>query len=149
MGRNGILKKSKLKINILDLVIFVVILCVVAVIIFHDTISEVFSEPQIVTIKYSVTVKEVPYYESNLFNAGNSIKISLSDVSAEAKIEDRLTDSSDKKDCYDITLTLTGEGYKKFGKVYTGSGIRLSEGQQYVISSGDKVYTGYCAAAEK
>lgn len=149
MGRNGILKKHKLKINILDLVIFVVILCVVAVIIFRDTISEFFGAPQDITVKCSVTVMEVPFDESLLFGTGNNLKITASGHSVEAAISGRNTVNSEKKDCYDITVTVISDGYKKFGSFYTESGMKLSNGNRYEISIGDKTYAGYCVNVEK
>ena len=50
------MEKRKFKINILDIVIFVVILCSVAVLVFRDTVNEIFAKPVITTVEITVFV---------------------------------------------------------------------------------------------
>ena len=50
------MEKRKFKINILDIVIFVVILCSVAILVFRDTVNEIFTKPEITTLEIAVFV---------------------------------------------------------------------------------------------
>lgn len=134
--------KHRLRINILDVLIFAVIICVIASLVFRDTIIEFFGEPEIIPISYSVTVSEVSRDYSALFSTGAEVTVSVGTVYAETTLVSKSASASAKDGCYDITIVLSGYGYKKLGKYYTSDGIRLSDGERYRVTIFDTVFEG-------
>lgn len=134
--------KRKFKFNVLDLLILLLIVCMVAVMVFRDTITEFFGEPEIIPVRYSVIIKEVTREDAALFSEGVRIGIASGRSISETVLETKTATLSQKDGCFDITVCVSGYGYKKFGKYYIGEGIRLSHENTYTVKLGEKEFFG-------
>lgn len=132
------MQKRKLKINILDVAIFVAIICSVAALIFRDTISDVFSKPEIAALEIAVVVENLPEDRVALFKEGGEVVLepeSDSAVQITAKIKSCKREASGR-----ATVVLACSGYKRLGRYYTESGEKLTLNGPYRTVSGDSSF---------
>ncbi len=134
--------KRKYKFNIIDLLILLLVVCVSLVVVFRDTVTEFFGEPEIIPVRYSVTIKEVSREDASLFTEGARLGISSGRTIAETVLETKTAILSEKEGCFDVTVCVSGYGYKKFGKYYTGDGMRLADGSTYTVKLDEKEFLG-------
>ncbi len=129
------MQKRKVKVNVLDFAIFIAILCSVAALIFHDTIDEIFEQPEITKIEISVVADSLPDDASSILVAGKSVILKMKDndgTDIETTLKSVKTDSKG-----DTTFTVTCSGYKKLGRYYIENGEKLNINGNYVLDFGD------------
>lgn len=130
------MQKRKLRINILDIAIFVAVICAIATLVFRDTIHEAFSEPEIVTLSViaradnaDVSLKtEFENRTADFFlgsGSGNVITVPI-----------KKTEISPETNA--ASLSFTCRGYKKFGRYYTENGERIKIGGECRFTVGEK-----------
>ncbi len=128
------MQKRKIKINILDVAIFLAIICSVAALFFRDTITEVFEQPEIATVEISLVAEKLPEDSSSFLVAGKEAVVKYSDgdgTKINANLKSVKTDSEGK-----TTFTVVCSGYKKLGRYYTESGEKLNINGDYVLNFG-------------
>ncbi len=126
------MQKQKFKINILDIAIFVVILCCVAVLIFRDTINDYFGEPEITHI--SVTVAFENALPAAQVNATEGIDAVFKPIkNGDLKLDARIRKLVVAEDSVKSQITISCKGYKKLGRFYTESGELISLGSECSI----------------
>lgn len=130
------MQHRKLKLNILDIAIFVAVICAIATLVFRDTIHETFSDPEIVTLSVTVRVNnadeslktEFENRNADFFlNVGSGIAISVPITKAEIR-----TDTNE------ASILFTCRGYKKLGRFYTENDERIGTGNECRLNAGDK-----------
>lgn len=122
------MQKKKTKFNLLDLAILLVIACSVCLLIFRDTVSEIFEEPQMVTLEVTLDVRGSDIIEQFKNAEGKSVSFEpdgdeehyIELVYTEMKI---LPGSITVPDHAEFVFTCVG--YKKLGRYYTESGERI------------------------
>lgn len=116
------MQKTKKKINILDVAIFVAIICSLLVLVFRDTISEVFGKPEIVTLEISVVSEKLSDEKLTALKEGQSLEITPASDNSE-KINATIT--SVKNNNGTVTLTLSCAGYKRLGRYFTEANQKI------------------------
>lgn len=117
------MEKRKLKINILDVAIFVVVVCAVLVLVFRDNISDTFGKTEIVSLELELTAESVSPNAGNLFKTGSAIVLEPSNGSGE-KLQ-AVVLSSEFSESGKAEIILSCNGYKKFSSYYTENGTEL------------------------
>lgn len=113
------MQKNKKKINILDVAIFVAILCSLLVLVFRDTISEAFGKPEIVTLEITVVSEKLSEEKITALEEGKTLEITPSSDS-ETKINAKIVSVKTEKNG-NVTITLSCTGYKRLGRYFTES----------------------------
>lgn len=147
------MQKRPFKINILDVVIFLVVICSVLVLIFHETITEVFEEATMVTLEVNVVVEG----EENVLTLLGAMDSKLAfepRVDDDVAVEMKLTDSKILPGSVTvpnkIEVTLSCIGYEKLGRYYTESGERIYNNTECtVIIDGTDIVGNVVHIAEK
>ena len=122
------MQKRTFKMNILDVVIFLVIICSVLVLIFHETITEVFEEATMVTLEVNVVIEGVENVQTTLgaMNTELAFEPRIDDDTAfTMKLVDSRYLSGSVTVPNKIEVTLSCIGYEKLGRYYTESGQRI------------------------
>ncbi len=123
-----------MKINVLDIAIFVAIICSVAALFFRDTVTEIFEQPEIATVEISVLADTLPEDSSSFLVAGKEAVLKYSDGDG-SKIN--VTLKSVKTDSKgNTTFTVVCSGYKKLGRYYTEGGEKLNINGEYALNFG-------------
>lgn len=139
------MEKRKFKINILDFVIFVVILCSVAVLVFRDTVNEVFTKPEITTLEVSVFIDGADVCALAGESAGKDV-VFITDVKNELQCNANI--KAFQAALGSLTVPQKGEvsirlsGYKRLGRFYTEDGTRLYIDSECAIIIGDNTIVG-------
>ena len=126
------MQKRKIKINILDIAIVVAVICSVAALFFHDTITEVFEQPEITPIEISVVADDLPDDSASILVAGKTSALKIKDgdgTKMDTSLKSVKTDSDGN-----TTFTVVCSGYKKLGRYYTENGEKLNVNGEYVLS---------------
>lgn len=137
------MEKRKLKLNILDVAIVVVIICSLAVLVFNDTVHEAFGEPVIQDIDVTLVFGSELSAEHMLLPTDSEVLISLSpesgaDVSA---LVSRIA-AVEKIDGNEVrTMTVRLKGYKKLGRFYTESGKLVALNGTYTVAINESSYS--------
>lgn len=139
------MEKRKFKLNILDFVIFVVILCSVAVLVFRDTVNEFFTEPEMTTLQITFFVDG----EDNMELIGSSLGADAMLVhDTENEIQIAATVKSLKVAPGSLTVPQKGDvtvcitGYKRLGRFYTEGGERLYADEECILIIGETSIEG-------
>ncbi len=136
-------QKQKFKVNILDVAIFIVIICCVAVLIFRDTINEFFGEPEITHISVTVSFDGTLPAEQAEASEGTNVvfkPIRSDELKLDARIRRPVTVNSSANPATS-QMTITCKGYKKLGRFYTESGELIALGSECSLSfSGSEAY---------
>ncbi len=122
------MEKRKVKLNILDIAIFVVILCAIAVLIFHDVIHDAFGVPEMSQI--TITVKPINASETVELNDDETVSVVLDDSTG-------VTTTAAFEEYNDGEITVVCNGYKKFGKYYTEHGELVKLGSACTLQGKD------------
>lgn len=129
------MQKRKVKINILDFVIFAAIACSVVALFFHDTINEVFQQPEITSVEIAVVADDLPDDSSSILVAGKNAVLKSKDANGTDLAVSLKSVKTDSKG--NTTFTVVCSGYKKLGRYYAENGEKLGINGDYVISFGD------------
>lgn len=139
------MEKRKFKINILDFVIFVVILCSVAVLVFRDTVNEVFTKPETTTLEITFFVEgegecaliRESLGEETVFIPGEKSEIQ---VNANLTSFNAALGSLTVPQKGDVSITING--YKRLGRYYTEDGTRIYIDSECAIFIGESRIVG-------
>lgn len=122
------MQKRKLKFNILDLAIIVVVICSVAVLAFRDTISEIFEEPQMVTLEVTVDINGAETVRNALSSKEKTVMFEP-ESGEETVFEMYVKEIEILPGSVTVPerarVTLTCVGYSKLGRYYTENGERI------------------------
>lgn len=147
------MEKRTFKFNILDIVIIIVVICSIAVLVFHDTISKLFEETEMVTLELSVNVsgednvalvREV-LSKSVVFeprsDKGTAFKVNVTNI----KIM-----PVPNAEPNEAEVTVACIGYQKLGRYYTKSGERIyTNAECTFIIDGERVDGSVISINEK
>ena len=125
------MQKRKLKLNILDVVIVIAILCSVAVLVFNNTINEVFGKPEILPLTVSVS----PEGDEDImavFVSGESVTLEFESTKLQAVVV-----SSELHENGAASVKLSLNGYKKLGRYYSENGSLILSGTACVVQVGE------------
>lgn len=134
------MKTKKFKLNILDLAIFVAVICAFAVLFFRDTINEFLTKPEIVTYQVNISVDGAGNVENALPAAGKSVYFEAEDAEGE-RIE--MTLASVEAEPNPVAASSHAEavvvfkGYQRFGRYYTENGERIYNNSDCIFYYGD------------
>lgn len=147
------MQKRTFKFNILDLVIFVVVICSVAVLVFRGTINEAFEETSLATLEVRVAVNgEVSVSKS--LEAMSKVVVFEPETNKETAFEvnvvevDILPGSITVPNKAEVTVVCVG--YEKLGRYYTENGERIYNNTQcsFVID-GERIEGNVISITEK
>lgn len=145
------MNKKKIRLNILDLVIVVALICTVAAIVFRTEILEIFGEPVIAPVELTLSASDVDAETARGFKSGDEVSVVLAEgeeplVAVITGV--RITAHEDGENAR-LELTLTLDGYRRIGVFYTAGGVKLKyddsvtvlflEGSQAFTVSGVKL----------
>ena len=139
------MEKRKFKINILDIVIFVVILCSVAVLVFRDTVNEIFAKPVITTVEITVFVngeEECAAVSSLLDNNVVFVPDNKNDFTLNAKVVEFKAVSDIHTEAKKGEVKIQLSGYKRLGRFYTEDGTRIYTGTECAFVVGEEKING-------
>lgn len=124
---------QKKKFNILDLAICLVLICSVCLVIFRDTVSEIFEEPRMVTLEITVEFRgEDAVSRVSQTGAKNADFEPQSD--GETVISVNLGEMTIIPGSVTVpdhaTVVFTCVGYTRFGRFYNENGERIYENSQ-------------------
>lgn len=125
------MEKRKAKLNILDIAIFVAIICSIAALVFRDVIHDAFGTPEITQISITVTFDDS--IEELEFNENETVTVVLDNGDGDEVV-------ATVKSFEDGSLQLIGNGYKKFGRYYSESGGLVALGSDCDLLVGEIVY---------
>lgn len=129
------MQKRKYKLNALDIAIFIVVLCSVAVIMFRDSISGFLGTTEVSMIDITLTVEKDSSSQGALITTGKSVVFepeASTDIKADALVKKALESKGIENSDDEFVITCTG--YKKFGRFYTENGDRISIGEDSKIT---------------
>ncbi len=129
------MQKRKYKLNALDIAIFIVVLCSVAVIMFRDSISGFLGTTEISMIDITLTIENDSSSQSALISTGKPVVFepeSSTDIKADALVKKSIESTESENSATEFVITCTG--YKKFGRFYTENGDRISIGEASKIT---------------
>jgi len=146
-------QKRTFKFNILDVVILIVVICSVAVLVFRDTINEVFEEPTMVTLEVSVNVNGEDNVDKVLdvlsqavifeprSNEGIAFRVNFANINVVPIPNGSPNEAEVKFVCI---------GYKKLGRYYTKSGERIYNNTECAfIIGGERIVGNVISINEK
>lgn len=139
------MEKRKFKINILDFVIFVVILCSVAVLVFRDTVNEVFTTPEVTTLEVVFFIDGEDKCDI-IRESLNTDVVFISDVKNDIQTNAKLAHF--KAALGSLTVPQKGDvsikisGYKRLGRFYTEDGTRIRTDSECAIIIGEERIDG-------
>lgn len=113
------MEKRKLKLNVLDVAIIVVVICAVVALVFRGTVKDAFNEPEMVKLKVVVTTDKANTATAEIFKLNNTVYI---DGDNQLQSEVVRVDEDENE----LIVILECKGYKKFGRIYTEHGEQLS-----------------------
>ena len=122
------MQKRAFKFNILDIVIIFAVICSIAVLAFHDTISELFTEPDMVTLEISVSISG----EENVNKAHEVFAKPIvlqprsdKDTAVNVNVVNVIVPADSDATPNEADVIVACIGYKKLGRYYTKSGERI------------------------
>lgn len=124
------MQKRKLKLNVLDVTIVILIICAIAALAFRETIGDLFSKPEIAVIEVTVIADRADGATDGVLSVGNTVTIS-SKTQLQAVVSG--TDVTETE----IKAVLTCNGYEKHGRFYTENGDLLDIGVRYSVRFGE------------
>ncbi len=139
------MEKRRFKLNILDFVIFVVILCSVAVLVFRDTVNEIFTEPEMTTLEVTFFVDGADKIES-IRSAVGAEAFFVPDAENDTQVAASVSGikiapgSLTVPQKGDITVRISG--YKRLGRYYTENGIRIYTDTECIFGVGESHIEG-------
>ncbi len=126
------MEKRKFKLNVLDVVIFIAVVCSVVALVFRSDINAALSKPESVIITVNVTAvndENARVYAESIFDIGNNITF---DINTQTRA---VVSQTNQENLLDATVILNG--YTKLGRCYTESGDLLEIGTNCTILYGD------------
>lgn len=139
------MEKRKFKINILDIVIFVVILCSVAVLVFRDTVNEIFTKPEITTLEISIFVngeEECAAVSTLLDKNVVFVPDNKNDFTVNAKVVEFKAASDLHTEAKKGEVKIQLSGYKRLGRFYTEDGTRIYTDTECAFVVGEEKING-------
>ncbi len=147
------MQKRMFKFNILDIVILIVVICSIAVLVFRDTINELFDEATMVTLEVTVSVdgednveKALGFLSKSVIfeprsDKGTAFKVNVADVSV-------LSDSDAAPNEAEVVVACIG--YEKLGRYYTKNGERIYNNTECAfVINGERVVGNVISIDEK
>ena len=137
------MQKRVFKFNILDLVIFIVIICAIAVLVFRSNINEMFEGTESVTLEISLDVAGEDNVSQTLDSLSKTVMFepeSGKDTVIEVNVAE-VEISPDSKDHPDeARVVVACIGYKKLGRYYTENGERIyNNTESALLINGNRV----------
>ena len=146
------MEKRKLKLNILDIAIVVIIICSAAVLMFRDTINEFFSEPEMATINVTFFVDGEDSVILSQNALGKTVTFVVDDEN-EFSIEGRVISVKAAPGSLTVPkqaeVTVSIVGYKKLGRHFTESGERIYINSECAFVNGETTVEGVVVSVEK
>lgn len=140
--------ERKRKTNTLDLVIVIALLCIIAVLIFHDIIDEYFGVHEYYKTTCTVGVENAVLTDKILGRYVGGEKLYL--ISGSSMQEVTVLSCEYKRNSniqtYDITLVLSLDSYYRDDSSYAQSGLKLVVGESCGVSDGDAALSGTISA---
>ena len=143
------MKKHRIRLNLLDLVIVLCLLCTVALLVFRDEVNELLGEPNIDSVELHISSAGVPDSEARTFKSGDRVGVSLSEDGDPVQCEItavRFTPNNDGT--VDLELAVIISGYRRVGVYYTESGEKIVYGSPVYIALEEGTLTLYADRAE-
>lgn len=125
------MQKRKLKLNIIDIAIVVVVLCSIAVIAFRDTIGDFFGKPDIMAIEVEFSGQMTDDAAKSSFVVGTTFGLT-SDSGVNVQM---IITNVDIYENGDATIKASLNGYKKLGRFYAENGDLLEFGNGFELSA--------------
>ncbi len=122
------MQKQKFKLNVLDVVIVVAIICSIAVIGFHDYISEIFSKPEIAPVTAVVVINNDVQNQDEKFKIGESVSL---DLGNNIKIQAVIVSFEKRESGNQVGLSFNG--YERMGRYYSELGVQIKWGEFYTL----------------
>ncbi len=122
------MQKQKFKLNVLDVVIVVAVICSIAVIGFYDYISEIFSKPEIAPVTAVVVVNNDVQNQNEKIKIGEWIAL---DLGNNIKIQAVVVSLEEKEGRSQIGLSFNG--YERMGRYYSELGVQIKWGEFYTL----------------
>lgn len=145
------MEKRKFKINILDFVIFVVILCSVAVLVFRDTVNEFFTKPEITTVEVTFFVNGAD--ECAVINGSiDKTVIFVPDIKNDFQTNATVAELKAASDLHQTVqrgeAKIRFSGYKRLGRFYAEDGTRIYTDSECAIVVGSRRIVGTTLSVE-
>lgn len=145
------MQKRKFKLNIIDIVIFIIVICSVAIIAFRDTINEALTKPEIEKVRVTVSVYGSVNVE-RLADSKGTVVVYQPNTENDVTFEMNIVAVDIEENLYTapnhVEITLECSGYKKFGRFYTESGERVYINTNCAFTYGEVIITGDAVSAE-
>lgn len=125
------MQKRKLKLNIIDIAIVVIVLCSITVIAFRDTIGEFFGKPDIAEVEMFFNADMTDEAKKACFIIGTTV-----DVTSNSGVNVRMIITKvehDENGFAGIKASLNG--YKKMGRFYAENGDLLEVNSVFEFSA--------------
>lgn len=146
------MQKRKFKINILDIVIFVVVLCSVALLIFRDTVSEAIQKPETGILDIQITVDGEENVRTLLNAKGDTVDIKPKS-DEDLKISATIIDVSLVQRAFvtptKCVITVYCSGYERLGRYYSENGKRIYENSECVVLLGETEIIGQVGSIDE
>lgn len=123
------MQKRKLKLNILDVTLVILVICATVALIFRDTVNDALTKPEIILLEVTVTSDKNENSEA-ILSVGNLVTLEAN-AHLQAVVSKSLPGDNS------VNAVLTCNGYKKLGRYYTENGDLLSPGTEFAVSIGD------------
>lgn len=145
------MQKRKFKLNIIDIVIFIVVVCSVAIIAFRDTINEALTKPEMENVRVTVSIYGSVNVERLSDSKGKTV-VYQPNTENDLAFEMTIFAVDIKENAYaapnHVEITLECSGYKKFGRFYTENGDRVYVNTECAFTYGDVRIPGDVVSAE-
>ncbi len=143
---------QKKRFNILDLAICLVVICSVCLIFFRETVSEIFEDPQMVTLEVTVDFRGTEMIEA--FNQTQSKRVTYEPEGNESDFIEldigKMTITQGTAAAPEqAQITLRFVGYKRLGRYYTELGERIYENCDCAFTLDGVRCEGYVVSVEK
>lgn len=146
------MQKRKFKINILDIVIFIVILCSAALLIFRDVVDEALKKPETVSFDLLIHVEGAGNVDDAVKTEGQTVLFEPM-IGEELQIEMTVATVDVKENpvaaSNECTVTVAFTGYKRFGRYYTQNGERIYDNAECAFVYGETQIQGTVVLIEE
>ena len=133
----------KFRINILDIALIAVLICVVAVLVFRGELNAIFGNPAVRDIKLVLVSDDTSDENARAFRSGESATVAFGEKGepVAALITGVRISAPADEDAATVHLELVLEikGYRRLGVYYTEDGIKLLYGTSCSVSTGETV----------
>ena len=135
------MKKRRLRLNILDIVIFAAVLCAVALVVFSNEIDELLGEPNIKPIELQLNASGISQEAAHSLKSGDNILLYFTDsepnentaYSSAVITEVRIYQTGGEEDAADVGMSVILQGYRRIGVFYSENAQKLTYGAPVTV----------------